>query len=358
MKKAEDFYNLKKKPKVILSPNDVANIYNKYNKIIAEYGIEMERDIPVDSTTSYQRDIDKFAWRNTFQGYHQLQELQKQQQLPQQIDSSYFVTKTPKGYLNVYDKQNNLVGYSIDNKTIVKQEPNFENGGTLYADEGLNPYFNKFKKTYELGQEPQELTSPTTNNFNWNQTNQSVSNPYSDYKQFQVDPNQANTQINTNVAKSTIYPSPPPEQTDAMAKLNMATNIIGGAGDAVIQGGSAIASMVGDESAGRALQKAGGIGKVAESFGNIVPIPGVGKALGAVASIFAAPFTAWGEHIATQEKNKGEADADFKMRNSGAITSNNPYGQYMAKYGANPKMMEQRVIDDIYSDFDKYMKLT
>lgn len=34
------------------------------------------------------------------------------------------------------------------------------------------------------------------------------------------------------------------------------------------------------------------------------------------------------------------------------------YGNYMAKYGANPKMMEQRVIDDIYSDFDKYLKLT
>ena len=31
-------------------------------------------------------------------------------------------------------------------------------------------------------------------------------------------------------------------------------------------------------------------------------------------------------------------------------------GQYMAKYGKNVRNMKQRIMDDIYTDFDKYMK--
>ena len=58
-----------------------------------------------------------------------------------------------------------------------------------------------------------------------------------------------------------------------------------------------------------------------------------------------------------KEEEKRKKQLKYDERNMMPIV-NQPsyYGNYMAKYGANPKMMEQRVIDDIYSDFDKYMK--
>ena len=134
---------------------------------------------------------------------------------------------------------------------------------------------------------------------------------------------------------------------------SMAINAVGAAGDAITGGGAAIASMAGNEKAANALTKAGAIGKVAESIGNVVPIPGVGKAVGALASIFAAPFTAWGENIAEEEKKKSEDIYNFQVRNTPGIMGTRGLE---TKYGGNIKNMKQRVLDDIYNDFDRYMK--
>ena len=65
-----------------------------------------------------------------------------------------------------------------------------------------------------------------------------------------------------------------------------------------------------------------------------------------------------GSGIEDREEKKRTKQLEYLTRNMPAVNQPSYYGQYMAKYGANPKMMEQRVIDDIYSDFDKYLKLT
>ena len=49
---------------------------------------------------------------------------------------------------------------------------------------------------------------------------------------------------------------------------------------------------------------------------------------------------------------------EYTSRNSQAIQQPSYYGQTYSKYGSNIKNLEQRIMDDIYSDFDKYMKLT
>ena len=65
-----------------------------------------------------------------------------------------------------------------------------------------------------------------------------------------------------------------------------------------------------------------------------------------------------GSGIEDREEKKREKQLEYLTRNMPAVNQPSYYGNYMAKYGANPKIMEQRVMDDIYSDFDKYLKLT
>lgn len=96
-------------------------------------------------------------------------------------------------------------------------------------------------------------------------------------------------------------------------------------------------------------------------------LQGIGKMIGGDkgqkgVQFFTDPIGFWmnlGSGIKTREEEKRKKQLKYDERNMMPIV-NQPsyYGQYMAKYGANPKMMEQRVIDDIYSDFDKYLKLT
>ena len=94
-------------------------------------------------------------------------------------------------------------------------------------------------------------------------------------------------------------------------------------------------------------------------------LQGIGKMIGGDkgqkgVQFFTDPIGFWmnlGSGIKTREEDKRKKQLEYDERNMMPIV-NQPsyYGNYMAKYGANPKMMEQRVIDDIYSDFDKYMK--
>ena len=330
---------------------------------VPEYYSAINNGRPRDSATSYNQDVKgKFNWSNTLSKIP-IEQIQKDiDSIP--LTKNYMLNKTPKGYFNVYDKNNKPLGYSIDGKTLVPQEPNFEDGGLVkawiqkfikggyIADEGF-PYKTQSQITPAV-----EFNQGQTNSFFWNLNNQKVDSPYSNYKQFYVDPNQANTELDYNVVKKVTGNNIPMNNIPGKIDPTMILGSIGAAGDAITQGGSAIASMAGDETSAKALQKAGAIGKVAESFGNIVPIPGVGKALGAVTSIFAAPFTAWGEKIAKNEINKAEQQVNFFNRNTPGIWQPSYYGQTYSKYGSNIKNLEQRIMDDIYSDFDKYMKLT
>lgn len=65
-----------------------------------------------------------------------------------------------------------------------------------------------------------------------------------------------------------------------------------------------------------------------------------------------------GSGIKEREEKKRELQLEYDNRNNIPIVQQpSHFGTYMAKYGANPRNLEQRVIDDIYSDFDKFMKL-
>lgn len=343
----------------------------------------MERDIPVDTTTSYNRDIDRFAWRNTLQN---LPEIQKQQQVPnQQIDSSYYTTKTPKGYFNVYDKQNQLVGYSMDNKTVIKQEPNFEEGGIIQAwiqkfspggtpKPYITPYTNfpqeenpvqgftnlQNNQGQGMPNNGQELMNPTSTYGNY--TGYEPNNFANNRGDVNIDPIQpmgttkltTNTQDLTNKQQASV--SKLPQMGGGMPPTNPA--------DAILDG----VNMVGDIATGaigafakpdsKASAYAQGSAKAQSVVKPLEKIPILGQASKLFAGIIGGALEARRKGIENEETDKQNNQLEYLTRNTQSVSQPSYYGQYMAKYGANPKMMEQRVIDDIYSDFDKYLKLT
>jgi len=376
---AETIYSMSKQPKVILTPDDIkAETGFNWQKYFP-----MERDIPMDTISSYNRDIDRFAWKNTLQN---LPDIQKQQQIPnQQIDSSYYTTKTPRGYFNVYNKQNQLVGYSMDNKTVIKQEPNFEKGGIIqawiqkfitggkvYADGGANPYIDPYAGMTEFNPEAQtNMQSMPFQKLQTQPINQNLNN---------LQPKQFNTQMQVPLAQSNM-----PQNIGTNFKTSFdASN------DQVNQDNALADSMMGGEGGGKGMDIGNKIGSVASqamgavtNFGKAVAKPdtkasaffnGAGKSLAVTAPLVAIPVVGqaayaasaliWGfvnmrkKAIELKEKKKMTDYSEYETRNTQSVNQPSYYGQYMAKYGANPKMMEQRVIDDIYSDFDKYMKLT
>lgn len=386
----ETIYSMGEQPKVILTPDDIK----------AESGFNwqkyfpMERDIPVDTTTSYNRDIDRFAWRNTLQN---LPDIQKQQQLPnQQIDSSYYTTKTPKGYFNVYDKQNQLVGYSMDNKTVIKQEPNFEDGGMIQAwiqkfspggtpKPYITPYTNfpqeenpvqgftnlQNNQGQGMPNNGQELTQPTTNYYNWGNYNNSFSDPTA-LNQNPFDVNKQQMQV--PLAQSNVQPYSTPYQTNYDAsndQVNMdnkqASSMMGGSKMAKMNPVS-MASNVADTAMSFSTDMIGTFAKPGSKAAGFAA--GAEKAGAATKALDKIPFVnvlskliggalgARKQGIENTYKDNMNKELEYNSRNIVAVNQPSYYGQSMAKYGANPKMMEQRVIDDIYSDFDKYMKLT
>ena len=86
-------------------------------------------------------------------------------------------------------------------------------------------------------------------------------------------------------------------------------------------------------------------------------IPIIGQASKLISGIIGGALGARRQGIEDEETDKQNKQLEYLTRNTQSVSQPSYYGQYMAKYGANPKMMEQRVIDDIYSDFDKYMKI-
>ena len=85
-------------------------------------------------------------------------------------------------------------------------------------------------------------------------------------------------------------------------------------------------------------------------------IPIVGQASKLISGIIGGALFARKKGIENEEKDKQFKLTEYLDRNLVSSKIPSYYQQYHAKYGANPKMMEQRIIDDIYSDFDKYMK--
>lgn len=60
--------------------------------------------------------------------------------------------------------------------------------------------------------------------------------------------------------------------------------------------------------------------------------------------------------IQKEEEKKQRKAADYRQAIQANVIANQ--GDYMSKYGNNVKNHKQRIIDEIYNDFDKYMKLT
>lgn len=87
-------------------------------------------------------------------------------------------------------------------------------------------------------------------------------------------------------------------------------------------------------------------------------IPVIGQASKLISGIIGGALSARKQGIKNKEEDKQFKLTEYLNRNLMDLPQPSYYGQYMAKYGSNPKTLEQRVLDDIYSDFDKYMKLT
>lgn len=323
--------------------------------------LEMERDIPMDSSSSYNRDIQRFNYNKVLQNLP-MNIIQQQDTANYQnkniLDKNYSFQKTPKGYINVYDK-GKLVGYSLDGKTLVNQEPQMRGGGMIQAwiqkaDPGINIYGDQ--------QLMQPLDANTNNN--WGMTNENnFVNPNSNpQNSTRMDMNQAAPNINKNVEAANKVISPQSNIPKNNIPKNNPLDMIGNATSGVSDAASGIANMTGNKAAITGMQQAQQIGKIGEGLGNMVPIPGVGKAVGGALSLLAMPFTlgiqARKAQIKKQEVKKMDTQNDYYARNTPATDAPSYYGQYYSKYGSNPKNMEQRIMDDIYSDFDKYMKLT
>lgn len=89
---------------------------------------DMERSLPSD--LAYERDVNKFDYN--FVKNNTPKELQEYQiGLP--LPNNYRIYKTPKGYYNVYNKKNINIGYNQDGKNYIKGEPQFKNGGKVFA---------------------------------------------------------------------------------------------------------------------------------------------------------------------------------------------------------------------------------
>ena len=242
-------------------------------------------------------------------------------------------------------------------KVVLTPDDIYEDGGIVQS------WIQKFLP----GGSVQYLNSFSTQYSNWN-INEEF-DPYSLYN--------TNTKIMGNKAQMVL-----PENTntfssqipnkDGKMPMNKDGKMIGGIGgemmsktnpaDAILGG----VNMAGDVVSGAltAFAKPGSKGaayaKGSQMAQNVVKplekIPIIGQASKLISGIIGGALFARKQGIEDEETAKQEKQLEYLNRNTLNVNQPSYYGQYMAKYGANPKMMEQRVIDDIYSDFDKYMK--
>ena len=347
-----------------------------------DYYSAIANERPRDSATSYQQDVKgKFNWLNTL-SKTPIEQIQKDiDSIP--LTKNYMLNKTPKGYFNVYDKNNKPVGYSIDGKTLVPQEPNFEDGGLVRA------WIQKFIEGGYIIEDgypnAQELTQPTTNYYNWGNYNNSFSDPTAlnqnpfdvNKQQMQVPMAQSNMpqNIGTNYKMDFNASNDEVNKGNAMADSMMRgkkgtgiSNPMSMGMDVAGKSMNAAANLMSTFGKDNSKAKAFGLGasgamKVSDNITKpFESIPIAGKAISAVGKtlgfIIGGALEARRQGIENEEMDKYNKIQEYTSRNSQAIQQPSYYGQTHSKYGSNIKNLEQRIMDDIYSDFDKYMKLT
>ena len=139
-----------------------------------------------------------------------------------------------------------------------------------------------------------------------------------------------------------------------MSKTNLADAILGGINMAGDVANGALTAFAKPGSKGAAYAEGS---QMSQSFVKpLENIPIVGQASKLISGVIGGALNARKQGIEDEETAKRDKQLEYLTRNTMNVNQPSYYGNYMAKYGANPKMMEQRVIDDIYSDFDKYMK--
>lgn len=239
--------------------------------------------------------------------------------------------------------------------------------GGYIADGGYNASYMDFMNTNQSlkGQLPSYLSNAQVN------TNQISSQNYLN----NVTPMQTKgTQSLTNNTTQRVSATPNKsmmgadgkQASGATPKGNGLTSSIGGVFSKVDEGVQSLYDGVGamtdaDSGAGAWFQggaKAGQIaGKYTEGLKNI-PVYGeiIAAAIDSVARFTGGALNVRDRQEYNKMKDRQDKVDEYKSRQAPLVYDPNKKGQYMAKYGANPKMMEQRIIDDIYSDFDKYMK--
>ena len=341
---------------------------------------EMERQLPPDA--SYERDVRKFSWNNRDTDPEQIK-----------LDSSYMLYKKPKGYSNVYNK-GKLIGYTIDNKILIPGEPNFQNGGIVKA------WIQKFSNGGYIadGGFPagQELTQPTTNYYNWgnygnqnsfltpDQINQKpFENPYQNMNlqqpnvpQFNIPKGQEIEPL-TSIGAQKMTPdlqgirnrvNQSMQDIAPKSKSPMNMNAVNMGLDIGTQSMPAAANLMG--SLGKDNSKAQAFGQGASGAMNVASqvtapfkdIPIAGKAIEAVGKtlgfFIGGALEARRQGIENEEMDKYNKLQEYTSRNTQTAQQPSYYGQYMSKYGSNIKNLEQRLIDDIFSEYDKFMKLT
>jgi len=257
--------------------------------------------------------------------------------------------------------------------------PSFQNGGIVKA------WIQKFSKGGYIadGGFPggQELTQPTTNYYNWgNYGNQNsfLTPDQINQKPFQNTVPLANTNMPQNMG--TNYFTPYDASNDQVNKDNQLASSMMKSPSKGLSNPVSMGLDIGGKSLDATANLLGSLGKdnsKAQAFGqgatgamNVasqvtapfkdIPIAGkaidtVGKTLG---FFIGGALEARRQGIENEEMDKYNKLQEYTSRNTQTAQQPSYYGQYMSKYGSNIKNLEQRLVDDIFSDYDKFMKLT
>jgi LysM repeat protein len=244
-----------------------------------------------------------------------------------------------------------------------------------YAEGGLNIYgdreltqpttnYNQFMTMDQLNQKPFEnpyqnmnLQQPNTPQFNIPK-GQEIE-PLASIGVQKMTPDLQGMRNRANQSMQDIAPE---------SKNPMNMNAVNMGLDIGAQSMSAAANLMG--SLGKDNSKAQAFGQGATGAMNVASqvtapfkdIPIAGKAIDAVGKtlgfFIGGALEARRQGIENEEMDKYNKLQEYTSRNTQTAQQPSYYGQYMSKYGSNIKNLEQRLIDDIFSDYDKFMKLT
>ena len=299
----------------------------------------------------------------------------------------------PYTYENVQD--NSIDAQQInERKTPINQTSIYKNGGIV------KDWIQKFSKGGYIADRGfpggQELTQPTTNYYNWgnygnqnsfltpDQINQKpFENPYQNMNlqqpnvpQFNIPKGQEIEPL-TSIGAQKMTPdlqgirnrvNQSMQDIAPESKSPMNMNAVNMGLDIGTQSMSTAANLM--SSLGKDNSKAQAFGQGATGAMNVASqatapfkdIPIAGKAIDAVGKtlgfFIGGALEARRQGIENEEMDKYNKLQEYTSRNTQTAQQPSYYGQYMSKYGSNIKNLEQRLVDDIFSDYDKFMKLT